>query len=131
MGMLGSSEDIKVAPRKNDEALQSMNMLAENSKQPQANAINLLKQREKSIEEREEVKAQKYTESYEAQKRMRRLRDSQKKTRQAILNVVLEIDQKRRLEKMARKYDVPQNKLCAQAVSYFLDLLEESNDTTE
>jgi hypothetical protein len=119
--MLGSIDDIAIAPRREKTAEENDVSTADVKNN---DAIAFLKNREKTEEEKQAERAKKYEEAQDAQKRLRRLRDSQKKSQREILNVVLSVEEKKRLEKLARKYEITQRAFCQLAITYFLDLVE-------
>lgn len=127
MGMLGSADDIPIAPRRAADSFEKETN--KNETIPvNPDIITGLKSREKSEKEKNDEREQKYENAQDAQKRLRRLRERQKKEHREILNVVLSVDEKKRLEKMARKYDITQRALAALAVSYFMDAVEKSDE---
>lgn len=121
MTMLGSIDDIAIAPRREKTAEENDVSTGDVKNN---DAIAFLKNREKTEEEKQAERAKKYEEAQDAQKRLRRLRDSQKKSQREILNVVLSVEEKKRLEKLARKYEITQRAFCQLAITYFLDLVE-------
>lgn len=121
MTMLGTIDDIAIAPRR--EKIEEENDVS-TADAKNNDAIAFLKNREKTEEEKQAERAKKYEEAQDAQKRLRRLRDSQKKSQREILNVVLSVEEKKRLEKLARKYEITQRAFCQLAITYFLDLVE-------
>lgn len=127
MAMLATVDDIPIAPRKSAKEFEIESQKNE-TRPRKADVIEDLKSREKSEKEKTAEREERFENAQEAQKRLRRLRERQKKEHREILNVVLSVDEKKRLEKMARKYDITQRALAALAVSYFMDTVEKSGN---